>query len=416
VNPGYIADSADYQTWTANYTNWVTNSLSDTGWDSETYGSSLSSSNCAKYQTNINYPTLDGATVTTGGPDPAPKTTVSVKARDWGATGDTSGTSQTCRRYKRTQVTQSGYQSTGQTFKQATVDTSQFKLGNSVTVANNDNGLMATSMSNANPVQVAAKAVGESSGSTTWNGCIEERQTVNTIGSGSGFSIPSGAYDLDINLIPSSDATRWKPMWPEVEWLRGAGTGTGSSGIQLSSIAFSQGYWACPTEARRLQAWSRDNLLSYVNSLTPVGGTYHDIGMIWGGRFISSGGIFADSPDTFNNMPVTRHIIFMTDGQLAPNCNSYTAYGIEQNDQRVTGSSSCTNQYANHLQRFKMICNSIKGMNTSIWVIAFGTDLSDDMEKCASSANQAATSASRDALIAKFQEIGKNIGSLRLTQ
>jgi hypothetical protein len=49
-------------------------------------------------------------------------------------------------------------------------------------------------------------------------------------------------------------------------------------------------------------------------------------------------------------------------------------------------------------------------------VIAFGTSLSDDMEQCASSANQAATSASRDALIAKFQDIGKNIGSLRLTQ
>ena len=29
-----------------------------------------------------------------------------------------------------------------------------------------------------------------------------------------------------------------------------------------------------------------------------------------------------------------------------------------------------------HMQRFRMICNAAKGMNVSIWVIAFGTTLS----------------------------------------
>ena len=44
---------------------------------------------------------------------------------------------------------------------------------------------------------------------------------------------------------------------------------------------------------------------TYVNALKPTGNTYHDIGMIWGARMISSGGIFADSPDKFNGMPVS---------------------------------------------------------------------------------------------------------------
>ena len=115
-------------------------------------------------------------------------------------------------------------------------------------------------------------------------------------------------------------------------------------------------------------------------------------------------------------MPVTRHIIFLTDGQLAPNCNSYSAYGVEQNDMRVTGAGSCPNQYDRHLQRFRMICNAAKSMNISIWVIALGTTLSQDMIDCASNANQASTNTDRASLIARFQQIGSQIGALRLTQ
>jgi hypothetical protein len=155
---------------------------------------------------------------------------------------------------------------------------------------------------------------------------------------------------------------------------------------------------------------------NYVNTLTPVGSTYHDIGMIWGARMLSSGGIFADSPDTFGGMPVSRHIIFLTDGQLAPTCSTYSSYGVEQNDIRVTGAGTCPNQYDRHLQRFKMMCNAAKSMNISIWVIALGTTLSTDMEQCASNANQASTIADRTTLIARFQQIGSQIGALRLTQ
>ena len=49
-------------------------------------------------------------------------------------------------------------------------------------------------------------------------------------------------------------------------------------------------------------------------------------------------------------------------------------------------------------------------------MIAFGTTLSADMQACASNANQASTIGSRDELIARFREIGSNIGALRLTQ
>ena len=38
------------------------------------------------------------------------------------------------------------------------------------------------------------------------------------------------------------------------------------------------------------------------------------------------------------------------------------------------------------------------------------------MLECASNANQASTIANRDQLIARFRQIGNNIGALRLTQ
>ena len=52
----------------------------------------------------------------------------------------------------------------------------------------------------------------------------------------------------------------------------------------------------------------------------------------------------------------------------------------------------------------------------SIWVIAFGTALQPHLLECASNANQASTASNREQLIERFQEIGSNIGSLRLTQ
>jgi len=255
----------------------------------------------------------------------------------------------------------------------------------------------------------------------TWAGCIEERETVDTITSSSGYNIPSGANDLDLDLIPTTEDTRWRPLWPEVSYIRSGTAGqdrtTAESDVWSLNAYAAQGYVACPAAAVRLTNWTRGNMQTYVNSLLPIGGTYHDIGMIWGGRMISDQGIFgADNPTTWNSMPVNKHIIFMTDGQLAPNNTVYSSYGVEYLDQRVTGSPSAANQYSKHEQRFKMMCNAIKGKNVSIWVISFDTALSAALTECASNASQTSVSSSKAQLIAKFREIGKNIGALRLTK
>lgn len=229
----------------------------------------------------------------------------------------------------------------------------------------------------------------------TWAGCIEERQTTSTITANTN-AIPSIAYDLDIDRIPDSDDTRWAPYDP-VYW--------GTLGGQT----------ACPQEARQLQTWSRSNLSTYLNSLQPDGGTYHDIGMIWGARMISSAGVFADSPATYGGMPTNKFVIFMTDGLLDTGTALYSAYGVEGYDKRVTGGDSGS-QDARHRQRFRLMCSAIKNRGVSIWVVAFASSLDSNLTACASNAGQASTSASSVDLITKFTEIGKSIGAMRLTQ
>ena len=58
--------------------------------------------------------------------------------------------------------------------------------------------------------------------STSFEGCVEERDTV---AQSTYTTIPSGAWDLDVNTIPSSDGTRWRPMWNELIYDRSSGGG-----------------------------------------------------------------------------------------------------------------------------------------------------------------------------------------------
>jgi Flp pilus assembly protein TadG len=429
ANPTYLADAVAYQSRVANFNEQHTDYVGTPGNPEppvvQTYSSSISQSDCDKYGRNVSFSGFSPSASTGGGPAPTPTWSRSFSndestGTDWGWSGaaDTSGNNRSCRRryveIDTTYQTVVHWESTGWTYRQESVDVSDYKMGTPITMATSDNGESPIS-GTFDPVEIAENATGTNTSSVSWNGCIEERQTSTptliTSTTPANLAIPATAYDLDINRIPSDAATRWRPQFPQLAYYRTAGSSSSIIGTSVSDAA-------CPAAAVRLTAWTRGNMQSYVNALTPTGSTYHDIGMLWGARLLSSGGIFADSPDNFNAMPVARHIIFMTDGQMDTDPRVYGAYGMEQNDQRVSGMSAPSEAELNgrHMQRFRMICNAAKSMNVSIWVIAFGTTLTSDMQNCASNANQASTISNRDALIDKFKEIGNNIGALRLTQ
>jgi Flp pilus assembly protein TadG len=260
---------------------------------------------------------------------------------------------------------------------------------------------------------------------TTWAGCIEERSTDSTItATSSTSSIPADAHDLNIDELPTDTDTKWRPHWPEVEFTR--------LGSYLNSQTRISGGWnACPSQARKLTSYSNrtstpagqsSSFNSYVDGLVAVGGTYHDIGMSWGARFLSPSGIFAsDNANAPNGFNISRHIVFMTDGDMSAYQQVYGAYGYQALDGRVA--SPLTTDIpltAIHNNRLSMLCNAIKAKGITIWVIGFRNQLEGDiqtpLQNCATSSNHWTMAYTASALSQKFRDIAKNIGGLRLSQ
>ncbi|MDV5822743.1 pilus assembly protein TadG-related protein [Sphingobium naphthae] len=266
---------------------------------------------------------------------------------------------------------------------------------------------------------------------STWAGCIEERDTDSSIASStSTSSTPSNAQDLNIDAIPdpAQKGSKWRPHWPDVEFTRS----NSSTGTWLNTSSRVSGGWnACPSQARRLTSYASrtttptgqsSSFDSYVNGLIAVGGTYHDIGMLWGARFLSPTGIFAsDNANAPNGFNISRHIVFMTDGDMSAYQQVYGAYGFQQLDARVaSGSTSDSGLTAIHNTRLQMLCNAIKAKGITIWVIGFRNqsegDIQTPLQNCATSANHWTMAYTASALSQKFKDIAKNIGGLRVSQ
>lgn len=252
---------------------------------------------------------------------------------------------------------------------------------------------------------------------STWNGCIEERQTV----SENSFSPPSSdAYDLDLNMVPTSDdATKWTPAWSNITYLRQNQNSQNVSVSNQNRSTYARASHFCPHEAMKLGDYDRDEVEDYVDSLIAVGATYHDMGMIWGGRLLSPTGLFADeNAYTASGDSISRHLVFMTDGELAPNTSLYGLYGVEYLDRRVTGAAGIGVQFNRHEDRFLAICQAVRNMNVTIWIVGLGTDLSDAMYECAGETRDASShvyeSDSADELIDNFRRIAGDIAALRL--
>lgn len=261
-----------------------------------------------------------------------------------------------------------------------------------------------------------------------WSGCVEERQTTTA----STFDIDNLPSDLDPDLIPTNDATKWKPHWSAVTWDRAYKTSEDSSASDTSranssyrpygeEYLQSRGYSTCGVPALPLKIMSASEVSNYVNGndFRALGGTYHDVGMIWGVRMLSPNGIFASytAPAAGRNPPA-RHIVFMTDGQMAPNADIYGQYGIETFDNRVAGGATDTTTLTNrHTARFLAECSYAKDrLNVTVWVVALGTSLTTDLKKCASPGDHAFTATSKNELRDAFKTIATQVAMLRVSK
>lgn len=259
----------------------------------------------------------------------------------------------------------------------------------------------------------------------SWDGCIIERDTVafdDAVG-----TVPSNAFDINIDLVPNSEQTRWKLYVPNISHPRNTNPDASQSPspadmtttTNISSYSGS-GASQCVTPAMKLtvmNSGSRTTFSNYINSLTPNGNTYHDVGMTWGARLISPTGLFASENATApNGSAISRHIIFMTDGEMFPNTGILAFQGHERLHQRVGGGSTDWDELVRrHNRRFLEVCAAAKARNITVWVVGFGTALTTQLRTCASGdkAYQANNSAQ---LRQQFQSIAQQITRLRLSE
>lgn len=276
---------------------------------------------------------------------------------------------------------------------------------------------------------VAGSAVtdpSKTSGATNrWTGCIEERAT--TAGTTS-FNQASLPYDLDPDFVPNSNIdTQWKPMWPELFYARNnygstataTSTGDSSSHPNIGTTPYYQaGYVSCGKPVSRLAVMSRTQVSNYVNAtdFRPIGGTYHDTGMIWGTRLLSPSGIFANDTAAWpSRQAPNRVIVFLTDGDMAPNTGVYGMYGNEYYDRRVSG-GDFTNLKAYHNARFLAECSAAKARNIQLWTVTIDSAATTEMKSCATTAGQALATTTGSGLSTAFAAIAKQVAMLRVSQ
>ena len=263
--------------------------------------------------------------------------------------------------------------------------------------------------------------------SIKWDGCVEERQTIRATNY---TPIPSGAKDLDIDTTPiSGDATSlWGPALSGVIFTRNGTLGWTQAESYTTNDYSNQSQYFCPVAATKMKAWPDASAFdSYVDTLTPEGNTYHDIGLLWGARLMSPTGLFAsENALTPQGGEIQRNLIFMTDGDPCTGVGNYQAYGVawfdrRQTDPNATPTEGCTTSGTLTQQvnaRTDALCAAIKNKNITLWVITFGSVANSTvtrMSNCASpdryfSASNAAT------LQSTFASIANQISQLRIVQ
>jgi hypothetical protein len=246
-----------------------------------------------------------------------------------------------------------------------------------------------------------------------WRGCVE----LTTVSSATSLSASSLPSDLDPDVMPD-----WRPMWPEAVWQPQS-----SYDVKDESVSETKSYKAlssyegsdsvtCPMEAQTLSKMDANAVQNYVyaTNFKAAGNTYHDYGMSWGLRMLSTKGPFAATvvPELGHKQP-TQNIVFMTDGAPVADSDNYQMYGIEGLDRRLTGGAN--NEATQHSARLRVLCDAAKQRGITVYMIAFGTSLTSDMKYCASPGQSFYASNSAD-LQTAFAAIAKRIAMLRINQ
>jgi Flp pilus assembly protein TadG len=243
---------------------------------------------------------------------------------------------------------------------------------------------------------------------SSWQGCLEERSTISQSDVSNLPRISTDVTQADIDSVSTTDnKLKWQP------YDTVATTNYTDSYANLASF--------CPAQATRLNTFATESAFQTAinTALSKVGGyTNHDLGIVWGMRFLSSTGMFAaENPTEFSAtggpaIRVDKHIVFMTDGVMTVPSTSYSSFGHHAAEDRWVASGT---DIERQTKRFLNACNRARQMGATIWVIALDVQAPDAIKPCASGDSHFYISDGSD-LDEIFELIGKGIGKLRITK
>ena len=400
-------------------------------WTNQTYGSAISNARCTRYGNNQSfsgYAPAGTTDVTTNNSNPnntqAPTTTFSESQstdvrRDYArVTASYSGDKSCTRQWRQattTYVRNGRFAFSSWDYKPVSYNVVNYTARSPMQVytdsaAPTGSVTLSGSYNMVNLLTAPGSTV--TGTSSAFDGCVEERDTV---AQSSYSSVPSGAYDLDVTTTPFNDATSWKPMWSELVYDRN----DVANELRVTTNRSPDRYYLCPPAASKLAVRTRADVVSYTDLLTPDGYTFHDLGMAWGARLIAPTGVFAAENTTApNGRAISRHIIFMTDGDMVTQPDIYTPHGYEKLDRRVSGASNVpeyNDLVSRHNARFQALCTAAKNNNITVWTIAFGTSNPPTLVSCADP-GKAFVATDTATLRANFQQIASQIAELRLSK
>jgi hypothetical protein len=405
IPSNYFTASTNYQTKLAYFNTPKYIGTNGTSSTINTTSSQSKSSNCNNWG--------NASAVTTGGPAPTATTTTVYARVSYDSKTNVCTRSETT---YTTTYTQSGYKLTNYRYIQSAVDTTTFRTLAAVPVATSiSSSATVPTAGYYNPVQLAALTgtTGITTSNVTWGGCVEERNTVNTLFTNN--AAPSGAYDHDLASAPTNDATRWHPYIGAMMFDRGQ-----AATLDTNSDYSSETEYCVPaamkfttvdtTAPTTVPSW----LETFIGTLVARGNTYHDVGMTWGARLANPNGIMSANVNAGNLTSVSRHIIMLTDGLMAPNNEVYNEYGLEYIDNRVAPSGSNNTTLTDyHNARFLAACQTAKNLGYTIWFVGFGQTLTAQMTACATS-GRAFYASDTAALRSTFRNIASQVADLRL--
>jgi hypothetical protein len=434
----YFADEAYFQTKLFNFNTPINRAQppKTAAPVTEFYSSPITSADCVSYGNNT-FPTNTGSPLAGGGPAPKATTSTAYAYQSWtymsGSGSDARGI---CKRTRTVTTTDyhAVYGFTNYRFTRSKINVAAFKDFASVPLQEYSpvNSMASASVPTSgyyNRVQLGAMVgqpdvSGVDTAFYTWKGCIEERATVASL---SMSPVPSGATDLDLDSPPTSDATKWRMYLDQLAYYRDVYDPFYDSTSIETKIGFAgaQAVSFCSSPAKQFTEIDTthpdtvpDWLDAYLQDLVAIGPTYHDIGMIWGGRLASPNGIFADNvnADKAQFPSVSRHLVFMTDGAMGPTTDQYTAYGVARYDARTAPKGTYNvGLVPYHTARFLAACEKVKEMGYTVWVIGFGQSLTSEMKAC-STAGRAYFAGDNTALKSTFKYIAGQVADLRVNK